>query len=175
VRALRWTICLLALAAAPACDRASHGPSEATAVSAAPIGDAECAACGMVVREQPPPRGQIAYRDGTRRFGCSVGDLAQVLAVPSPHGAPARVFVESLPVGLDPREVAPSTPTTWVDAASAGYVVGVARAGVMGRPVLAYATPADAERAAKLHGGRATTWEALRGELSGAGGVHPDP
>jgi nitrous oxide reductase accessory protein NosL len=147
---------------ASACDRKTGGETSAPASSAVAIGQAECAACGMVVREQPAPRAQAVHRDGTRVFLCSIGELAQYLKSPSPHGAAVDVFVEVLeasddPQGSDVRE------RVWVRAGDATYVVGFEKSGVMGRPVLAYRTSADAVRARDRLGGGAQlkTWAEL--------------
>lgn len=164
----RWAVLLLALVAVPACRHGARDTHAAVDVAPAAIGTAECAACGMVVREQPAPRAQIVYRDGTRAFACSIGDLVQVLAAPSPHGAAEHVYVESLPASVEPTAISASTPTTWVDAKRAFYVVGVDRPGVMGKPVLAYAERADAGRVAMHHGGRVVGFSHLSQEIMGS-------
>jgi nitrous oxide reductase accessory protein NosL len=141
-----------------ACKSRADRTQAALAASAAPVGGAECAACGMIVRDQPPPHGQVVYHDGTRAFACSIADLVQTLAVPSGHGSPERIFVEALSADVVPAEITPKTPGTWVDATSASYVLGVARPGVMGTPVLVYAARADAERAAGRYNGHVVSW-----------------
>jgi copper chaperone NosL len=159
----RLVVLLLAfLLAACAKSKAELDPH---ALSAEPIGGAECAACGMVVREQPAPRGQLVFHDGTRAFACSAADLIQVLAAPSPHGKPTRVFIEVLDPDVPPAQVKSTTPTRWANAFEAHYVVGVARPGVMGPPVLAYASKNEADRAAAAFGGRAVGWDELERQL----------
>lgn len=164
-----WIVIGLLLAVLPAChtDRGDDGGGAASAAPAA-IGGAECAACGMVVREQPAPRGQLVFRDGTRAFACSVGDLVQVLAAPSPHGSVEHTWVESLPAGVAPGAITASAPTKWIDATRGFYVLGVDRPGVMGKPVLVYAARADAARVAQRTGGHVVEWGALRGEIMGS-------
>jgi len=155
-------LCLAAiLLATSSCDRGAKTDAPRAAVSAAPIGLAECAACGMVVREQPAPRGQAVHRDGTRVFLCSLGDLAQYLRSPSPHGDVTDVFVEVLSASSDPTRSDVSE-HAWVRAADAVYVIGVERKGIMGRPVLAYRSRADAEKAVARAGGEIRGFEEMR-------------
>jgi copper chaperone NosL len=155
-------LCLAAiLLATPSCDRGTAKDAPQAASSAAPIGLAECAACGMVVREQPAPRGQVVHRDGTRAFLCSLGDLAQYLRSPSPHGDVTDVFVEVLTPSSDPAQKDTSE-QPWVRAADAVYVVGVAREGVMGRPVLAYRSRADAQKALAHAGGEIRGFDEMK-------------
>jgi nitrous oxide reductase accessory protein NosL len=151
----------LVISAVAGCESKRGGTAARAAASAAPIGLSECAACGMVVREQPAPRGQVVHRDGTRVFLCSLGDLAQYLQSPSPHGDATDVFVEVLTPSEEPTKK-DTAEHAWVRAADAHYVVGVARPGVMGRPVLAYRSPADAEAAQKRLGGQTLGLEAMK-------------
>ena len=129
--------------------------------SARDFDDEGCAACGMIVREQPAPRGQVIHRDGTRAFLCSIDDMLTYLAAPSPHGAAVATYVEALAPGADPAERATAA-RPWVEAERAGYVVGVERERIMGVPVMVYASRAGAERAAATTGGRAVAWSELR-------------
>ncbi len=115
----------------------------------------------MVVREQPAPRAQLVHRDGTRAHFCSIGDLLQYLAAPSPHGNAQRVFVEVLSPTEDPEKPNLS-PHAWQAAEAAFYVVGVKRPGVMGSPVLSYESEAAARDAAKHLKGRFRNFEQLR-------------
>lgn len=152
----------LLLSGAPAWVACSNR-TQSTAVTASPaeIEDAECAVCSMMVGEQPAPHAQVVHRDGTRSFTCSIGDLRAYLAAPSPHGQAQQIWVQALADGYDPAGTS-STGGPWVLAADAHYVVGVDRPTVMGRPVLAYATQAQAIAAAKATGGHLVTWQALR-------------
>ncbi len=124
------------------------------------IGLAECAVCGMVVREQPAPRAQVLHRDGERAHLCSIGDLRAHLAAPSPHGKAQGVWVEALPTGIAPAELG-SAPRPWQRAESAGYVLGVPRAGVMGEAVLSYASAEEALAEAARLSGRTASWAEL--------------
>ncbi len=158
------TAAALGGALASGCSTKEATPEAAAAVVAAPIGDATCATCGMVVRQQPAPRGQLEHRDGTRLYFCSLSDLAQYLAAPSPRGKPVAVFVET----LDPQ-VAPAVTSDearpWTTTDRAAFVLGPDRAGIMGQPVLAYSTRAEAEEVARAHGGRVLDWPAVQREL----------
>lgn len=122
-------------------------PGEAAAIVPEPLSDHACAVCGMLVRDQPAPRGQVVHRDGERAFTCSVADLLAYLQAPSPHGAASAVFVEVLPPDANPIELHTDA-HEWTQATSAAYVVGIERAGIMGEPVLAYREAESAGRAA---------------------------
>lgn len=171
-RAVLGALLLLLGAHVTGC-RSDHGGSTPAAqASAAPFKGAECGACGMVVREQPAPRGQLVYHDGTRIFFCSVGDLVQYMQSPSPHGSVERVYLEALDPKADPGH--PSTaPRPWVGAEKAAFVLGVKRAHIMGEPVLVYASKADARKVAERYGGRLVTWEATQKELASGAPMMP--
>lgn len=153
-------LAFVSLFGAGACDKKPSADSEATAAVASAIGLSECAACGMVVREQPAPRGQVVHRDGTRVFLCSLADLVQYLQAPSKHGSPVSVFVEVLDPAAAPKEKS-TAERPWARAEEAGYVVGVEREGIMGKPVLAYPSAAAAAAAAARHGGQQKSWSEL--------------
>ncbi len=126
----------------------------------------------MVVREQPAPRGQLVYHDGTRLFFCSVGDLVQYMQSPSPHGSVERMFVEVLDPKADPRN--PGTVLRpWVEADSAAFVLEVKREHVMGEPVLVYASRSAAEDVAKRYGGRVVAWHVVQQQLAAGAGTMP--
>ena len=140
-------VALSLLSCGPADDKdadGSHGPIA--------LSDQDDEVCGMLVREQSAPRGQIAHNDGSRFFFCSIGDMLVHLGAPSSHGRPNAIFVEV----MEPRED-PSQPHTgihpWVPAEDAFYVVGIERPGIMGEPVLAYASRSDAEAVIARHAG----------------------
>ena len=141
---------------------AAEGPGSDVAHAPVALADQEDAVCGMLVREQSAPRGQVAHRDGSTFFFCSIGDLPVYLGAPSPHGRPEAVFVEGMRPDQDPAR--PHTGAhPWMPAADAVYVVGVDRPGVMGEPVLAYATRADAKAVVADHpGARILDLEGLR-------------
>jgi len=124
----------------------------------------ECAACGMIVREQPAPRAQLVHRDGERAFFCSIGDMVAYRAGPSPHGEVVATYVEVLPADADPALNDPAR-RPWVEAQTAGFVLGVARHQIMGEPVLVYATHDEAELAATRYGGRAVEPAELQTEI----------
>ncbi|MDH5490406.1 MAG: nitrous oxide reductase accessory protein NosL [Myxococcales bacterium] len=151
---------LLALLAwgGPGCGSEEAAPAAAT--QAEPIADHECASCGMIVREQPSPRGQLVHRDGTRLFFCSIDDLMVYRKAPSPHGAIRAIFVEANDPEADPIPH-DLRPRPWIAAAEAFFVVGAPRERIMGPPVLVYAERAAATRVAERVGGEAIGWEAL--------------
>lgn len=142
------TVTLLALlGCSPSEDRNTGHSHEAVALA-----DQEDEVCGMLVREQSAPRGQIVHRDGSRFFFCSVGDMLVHLGAASPHGRAVAVFVEVLGPGEDPMQ-SQTEEHPWVLAEDAIYVVGIERPGIMGEPVLAYAEQSAAELAIQGHRG----------------------
>lgn len=146
-RAMILFLAVAAIACGPANDHAAATASEPTQVD-----DQPGAVCGMMVRDQPAPRGQVVHRDGTRQFVCSLGDLLVYLSAPSPHGQVQSVFVEVLEPDGDPLASSNSA-HPWVDARAANYVVGVPRRAIMGPPVLAYRDVEDASRVAGAYSG----------------------
>jgi copper chaperone NosL len=150
----------LCLLGALGCSSGEQTSATATA-SAAPVSVDECDACGMVVREQPAPRGQLLHRDNTRRFFCSLSDMLHYMRAPSSHGAIEHVFVEVLDPAADPI-VTSTEARPWVAAKSASYVVGVQRPNVMGAPLLAYENEQQAEAMASRHAGQVKTWQELK-------------
>jgi nitrous oxide reductase accessory protein NosL len=144
---------IVAWCSATACSQGSKTDAPQAAVAPAPIGSSECAACGMVVREQPAPRAQLVHTDGTRAYLCSLGDLAHYQAAPSAHGKPRARFVEVLDPTHDPRARV-LTEQPWVSAESASYVVGIAREAIMGKPALAYRSAEQAAAVVAAHGGK---------------------
>ncbi len=128
------------------------------------VGDESCGSCGMVVREQSGPRGQVVHRDGTREFFCSVSDMLTYMEAPSRHGRVVSAYVEAMDPAADPK-ASDMHEHPWIKAEDAGYVLGVDKPRVMGTPVLAYATRAQAQAAAKRHKGEALDWEQLRRRL----------
>ncbi len=154
--ALQSALCGLVVVAPAACGKGD--PTTAPVVVAPePITDKMCGACGMVVAEQPSPRGQVVYRDGFHAHACSLGDLALLAAAPSPHGKPVAVFVEPQDALADAAALdlaaQPQAPST-----SLHFVAGVARPGIMGPPLLAFRDAARAAAEADRRGGRVVDW-----------------
>ena len=58
-----------------------------------------CTACGMVVREQPAPRGQVIHRDGTRVFLCDFSMAFRALRVSNKVRGRRRWFAERFQLG----------------------------------------------------------------------------
>lgn len=140
----------------------SGGEDAAPTRPAVALDEQEDAVCGMLVRDQSAPRGQVVHRDGSRFFFCSLGDLLVHLGAPSPHGSVETIFVEVMAVDEDPRQ-AHTGPHPWLRAEEASFVVGIDRPGVMGAPVLSYATRGEAERVAGSHeGAQVLDLDALR-------------
>ncbi len=147
----------------PACDRDTT--ESARSQIAQDFDVHECAACGMLLREQPAPRGQVVHKDGTRHFFCSVSDMVTYLAAPSANGRVISNWVETMdavsaPLSFDTRK------TPWISAEDAAYVVDVDKPRVMGAPVLVYSSTGRAERAAKRHKGKSISWTGLQSILT---------
>lgn len=149
---------MIALVALLGCGQPAATP---VAVEPEPIGLAECAVCGMVVGEQPSPRGQLHYRDGTVAHVCSIEELRAQAAAPTGRGKPVSLFVEALPASFD--WAVPSTDALpWIAAEDAWFVFGASRPLVMGVPVLTYPDEASASRAAQGVGTKPVRWTQVR-------------
>lgn len=121
------------------------GAGDAASRLPAAIHDQEGAVCGMIVRDQSAPRGQVIHRDGERSFLCSIGDLLAYLEAPSPHGDPSSILVEVMDPSEDPGQ-SHTGAHPWIEAKDGVYVVGIPRRQIMGPPVLIYRDRASAER-----------------------------
>lgn len=135
--------------------------AEAAILAPEPIATATCAACGMVVGEQPAPRGQVIYRDGHHAHACSISDLLLVSQTPSPHGAVVAVFVEAQDAAGDPIPAATEAQPQHA-AEGLTYVRGAKRRGIMGTPVLAFRDGDRARKEAETLGLATSTWAELR-------------
>ncbi len=122
--------------------------------------DAECAVCGMIVGEQPAPRGQVVYRDGSHLHTCSIADLRALVQAPSSRGTPTGVYVEGLEASFDPTSM-DLAPRPWIAVEDAWFVFGATRNMVMGLPVLTYAEEAAATEATTALSGTQAQWEAV--------------
>jgi nitrous oxide reductase accessory protein NosL len=126
------------------------------------IDDREDPVCGMLVRNQSAPRGQVHHRDGTDLAFCSLGDLLVHLSAPSRHGEAVRVFVEVMRPDEDPLQ-SHTGAHPWAPASEVAFVVGVPREGIMGAPVLSYRDAATAAAVAEAHtGAQVLDFEALK-------------
>jgi nitrous oxide reductase accessory protein NosL len=125
-----------------------------------PIATAECEVCGMLVAEQPAPRGQVVYRDGTHAFTCSLQGLFILVSSPNPRGQPVEVYVEKLDPDFDWTQ-SPVGAFPWVAAEEAVFVAGAQRNMVMGTPLLSYGDVGAASRAAKQLGTSPYRWSEL--------------
>lgn len=135
------------------------------------IQHAECAVCGMLVREQPAPRAQLVHRDGARRQFCSIADLLSYLQAPSPHGRVEAIYVERMDSEADPRELS-TQPRRWLVAEGAFYVRGIPRPRIMGEPFLVFESRQVAEAVARRHAGEVLTWSQLQAQPSAGARSH---
>jgi len=124
------------------------------------IGSAECDVCGMLVQEQPSPRGQLVYADGTHAFTCSLHGLHLMARAPTPRGKPLAIYVEALSPSFDWSQMS-TEPLKWISADQAHFVAGAVRHLVMGPPLLSYADAQAAESAADRLGVRPLRWQKL--------------
>ncbi|MBW2233597.1 MAG: nitrous oxide reductase accessory protein NosL [Deltaproteobacteria bacterium] len=141
------TLALALLGCGSADERAASSAHQAVALA-----DQEDEVCGMLLREQSAPRSQLVHRDGSRFFFCSLGDMLTYLSAPSPHGRVEALFVEVMGAGEDPMQ-SHTGEHPWAAAEEATYLIGIPRPGIMGAPVLAYASQREAERAMQGHTG----------------------
>ena len=155
--------CLVCAGSLGGCSR-SKQEVEDSAAQAFPIGDAACATCGMIVIQQPAPRAQLVHRDGTRAYFCSMSDVVVYASNPSAHGKPKAIFVETLDPGAGPENM-DAGERPWAPVERVSFVAGIERAGVMGKPALAYGTRAEAEGVAKRYGGTVVSWAELQRRL----------
>ena len=128
------------------------------------IGLEECQSCGMVVRDQPAPRGQVVHRDGTRAFFCSISDMVLYMETPSPHGKIQQSYVEVMDQAANPKNL-DNSELEWASAEMAGYVLGFPRKGIMGEPVLVYKNNQIAVEVAETHDGEAVNLSQLRQKI----------
>jgi nitrous oxide reductase accessory protein NosL len=143
----------------------SSAPTEPT-----PLADQEGAVCGMLVRNQSAPRGQVVHRDGTTLFLCSIGDLLVHLSAPSPHGRAVEVFVEV----MEPFEEPGAEPHPWLPASEVVFVIGIERSNIMGESVLVYRSRDVAAEVIEQNPGAVALdfdalqlwWEGLSGDAS---------
>jgi|GEM_PF-1003175 len=141
--ALTWVLAALLLGISPGCGTAE--PSAPIVVAPVDPGPVECAVCGMTVRDQPSPRGQVLHRNGEHKHFCALGDLRAYLQTPTPLGTPTAVWVEDL--GPDFELLAfDVAPRPYIAADDATYVVGSARPRIMGLPILSFSDPDVANR-----------------------------
>ena len=117
-----------------------------------------CAACGMIIREQSAPRGQIVYRGGKHHFFCSISDMMTTLEMPSRHGKPLAVYTEVMDPHVHPNKFV-TAGQTWVKATDAHYLLGYKKVRVMGVPVLVYQTKQDAQQIAKKYKASVYSWQ----------------
>jgi copper chaperone NosL len=151
------TLCLLILAA---CNQENTPSAQADSVVAKNVETETCSACGMVVREQPAPRGQVVYRDGSREFLCAIDDLVRFLEVPSPKGKPVKIFAEVMADGHNVTDMDASA-KPWVEVDKLFFVTSIERGGVMGAPALTYQTEDAAKIAAAKYNGKVVTFQQL--------------
>lgn len=139
--------------------------SQATAeVAAVDFDGHDCAACGMIVREQPAPRGQVQHVDGARLYFCSISDLLTYLGAPSPHGKVKGIWVEAIDPASDPLAFDPAR-RPWVEAERAFFVLGLEKPRVMGTPIVSYTTESEARRVAEAHpGATVSDWSRLKSD-----------
>lgn len=162
LRSITWGSAFMVMVAAGCGDDAVNEAAETGAVS---FEHHECAACGMIVREQPAPRGQLIHRDGTRAFFCAISDLAVYVGAPSPHGVPTSIYVEVMSADAAPEELS-TDEVAWSAVDDVSFVVGEFERPVMGVPVLTFSTDEEGSAAAARLDGKAIRWEGLLTELT---------
>ena len=139
------------------------GGASQTAVDLTPhaIEDAMCGVCGMVVSEQPSPRAQVVFRDGTHQHLCSLDEFRATAQSPSPHGKPLALYVEALPESFQ-ISANNTAALSWIPAEEAFFVYGAKRPLVMGHAGLSFSNEAVALKAAKSLDTSVLRWADLR-------------
>lgn len=120
----------------------------------------ECEVCGMILREQPAPRGQIVHRDGTRFYFCAIADMLAYLDVPSRHGAVVATYAEVMPADATAEDIDVSQ-RPWRLVEDVTFVFGGLERPVMGEPMLTFGSAAEGTAAAERLGARAVSWSEL--------------
>lgn len=134
-----------------ACDRRTGG-SAAVTLAPVPIqaGD-ECTVCGMLIRGQPGPKGEVFLRGAERpaKF-CSTTDMFAYILQPEHSGRVAQAYVH------DMAATDWNTPSddAFVVASDAWFVVGHELSGGMGHTLASFREQAAAERFIANYGGR---------------------
>lgn len=154
------------------CSKEEENLPQEHSVLPQPIGHAECAACGMVVIEQPAPRMQVVHRDGHRAYFCSIGDSLHYLADKNSHGEAAAIYVEVLAEDVDAK-VLDTKEKDWALTSDAVFVTGIERSGIMGEPVLAFRSVGTADTVAKRGGGAIGGWADVQERILGKGKKRP--
>jgi len=153
-----------------ACDRG--GQAQQLSIAPVPIGpDDECAVCGMTIRAQPGPKGQLFLTGQARpvKF-CSTVDMFAFALQPEHRGRIAAVYVH------DMAGAAWDAPADerFVPAREAWFVAGGQQHGAMGRTLASFHRRADAEAFGAERGGRPLAYDevsldVLRALRDGAG------
>lgn len=122
----------------------------------------ECHLCGMLIEEQPGPKGQLYERGvaAPRKF-CSTRDLFAYLLDPEHRHRVQSVFVHNMAVTPwdHPDDQA------YVDARQAWFVAGSKRTGGMGPTLASFAERADAQAFADAYGGQLYRFDQIDLEL----------
>ncbi len=144
-RAGAWAATLLALAIVSACERKAP---LADAFPATLTAESTCAVDGMLLMEQPGPKGQLLLSDGERLFYCDVRELFEAL-----HDADLSHRI--LAAYAQPMDGRPwgSHADGWADARELTYVMGSERWGAMGPTLVPFRSVAAAHRFRDTHGG----------------------
>lgn len=137
----------------------SDGPERAVAQNPVPIepGD-ECHLCGMIIDEQPGPKGELYVRGDTaaRKF-CSVAEMFTFLLQPEHRERIGAAYVHDVAAG---SWAAPND-DAFVPAREAWYVLGHHQASSMGHALASFRQRTDAEAFVEAHGGRLLSFEQI--------------
>lgn len=118
----------------------------------------ECHLCGMIIEEQPGPKGQLYLsRETQARKFCSVAEMFTFLLQPEHVERIGAAYVHDVAAG---SWAAPSD-DAFVPAREAWYVLGHDLEGSMGHALASFRQQADAEAFAQEHGGRVLRFEQI--------------
>lgn len=129
----------------------------------------ECHLCGMIIQEQPGPKGQL-YLRGTEaplKF-CSTRDMFAFLLQPEHRHRIAQAYVHDVAAG----SWAVPGADAFVPAQEAWYVVGHGRQGGMGHTLASFRQRADAESFSARYGGEVLAFGQIDLERLSAGDGH---
>jgi len=139
-----------------ACSKAPETSAVQPAVAIEPAD--ECHLCGMIIEEQPGPKGQLYLRgDSAARKFCSVAEMFAFLLQPEHRERVNAAYVHDVAAGTwsAPNDEA------FVPAREAWYVLGHDQAGSMGHALASFRDKSAAEAFAQQHGGKVLAFDQI--------------
>jgi copper chaperone NosL len=119
-----------------------------------------CSLDGMTLADFPGPKGQIHYATGEPDFFCDTAELLSIYLKPEQTKRITGIFTQDM--GQADWE---NPHGHWIDAKLAFYVIGSKKTGSMGPTLAAFSSQQDAEKFAKMFGGKATPFEKITSDM----------